>query len=413
MTIFVYGSKTARTFENKMLRAFHQRLLTQWSGQDRNITLIANSLWNGAEIDLVCLTANGVLLVDFKDYMGHVTGTENGPWKLDGEIEIRGGSKRNPFHQLRDNKFAMMAWLNGHSLLASRSLGNIGAAVVFKGPITQNLDLPPKISRWFQVTDFNSCSDTLADFSAPDLSVYERDIAAIVEAAGVEPMADISGSQASPEKSWVNTNLTPPMPTGAPPKVSSSGGPQREAELEDSSTSQSATPHSPVVARKRPLALVYVAVAAIVVTASIAFTPLLMRESRGNDKHEEQIERRPLPTPQVEDEATSTPGDEAASPPRVEANKAPFYVGRTVLACGKLAGAKPFKKGIYLSLDKPFPKETLTILIWDRHLPDIRSKFGRLDDLKNRQFCALGEITEYRKHLRLEIENPHHLRLMQ
>lgn len=193
MAISVYGSKAARTFENKMLREFVRRLLTPWSGEDRNITLVANSLWNAAEIDLVCLLPSGVLLVDFKDYAGHVTGKENGPWMLDGNVEVRGGNKANPFHQLRDNKFAVMHWLKDHALLEGRDLGRIGAAVVFSGPVTRKLDLSESVRRWFHVTDFDHCANLVSDFAAPNLDVYQRDVAAIIAAAGVEPMPDAVG----------------------------------------------------------------------------------------------------------------------------------------------------------------------------------------------------------------------------
>lgn len=99
--------------------------------------------------------------------------------------------------------------------------------------------------------------------------------------------------------------------------------------------------------------------------------------------------------------------------PRIEATKAPFYVGRTVLACGQVAQVSAFKKGTYLNLDAPYPRQSLTVTVWDRDAPEAVKKFGQLDGLKGRRVCALGEVAQHRKYLQLEITNARFLRLMQ
>lgn len=54
MSILLFGEKIDRTHEKQMLRAFIQALKADWedTDKDKDLILIANSMWNGAEIDL-------------------------------------------------------------------------------------------------------------------------------------------------------------------------------------------------------------------------------------------------------------------------------------------------------------------------------------------------------------------------
>lgn len=53
MSILLFGQQADRTHENKMLREFIQLLKTDWGHTGKDLILIANSMWGGAEIDLV------------------------------------------------------------------------------------------------------------------------------------------------------------------------------------------------------------------------------------------------------------------------------------------------------------------------------------------------------------------------
>ena len=55
MTILVYGEKANRTHENQMLQVFLERLEDRWADSTDWIVAVANAMWNGAEIDLVCI----------------------------------------------------------------------------------------------------------------------------------------------------------------------------------------------------------------------------------------------------------------------------------------------------------------------------------------------------------------------
>lgn len=96
MTILVYGEKASRTHENQMLHVFLERLKDRWADSTDWIVAVADAMWNGAEMDLVCILPSAIIVADFKSYGGILTGTENGPWQADGVI-AKGGRKANPY----------------------------------------------------------------------------------------------------------------------------------------------------------------------------------------------------------------------------------------------------------------------------------------------------------------------------
>lgn len=185
MTIHAFiGEKASRTHENLMLQKFLECLEDRWSGSRDWIYVIANALWEGAEIDLVCLLPNMILVADFKNFAGTLTGGENGPWFADG-IPVKGGAQHNPFAQLRNNRFSLLHWLEHRMDLQGRNLGHISAAPVFSGPIKDQLDLPAKVRSWFHVTDLEHCTGLLDALASPELRLSQNEADAIIRLLGV------------------------------------------------------------------------------------------------------------------------------------------------------------------------------------------------------------------------------------
>lgn len=191
MTILVYGEKASRTHENQMLQVFLERLEDRWADSTDWIVAVANAMWNGAEIDLVCILPSAIIVADFKSYGGTLTGTENGPWQADGVI-VKGGRKANPYQQLRDNKFSVLDWLQSKALLSGRNLGYISAGVIFSGVIEDQLELPSKVRSWFYPTDLTNCAVMLDGLSSPELRIARDEALEIVRRLGVQPIEWVS-----------------------------------------------------------------------------------------------------------------------------------------------------------------------------------------------------------------------------
>lgn len=101
-----------------------------------------------------------------------------------------------------------------------------------------------------------------------------------------------------------------------------------------------------------------------------------------------------------------------ASEPKIEAFKAPFHVGKTVMACGSLAQVKHVSNRHYLNMDKKYPAQSLTVLVWDSDYRWFEERFGSIDGFVGRRFCVRGKIEEYKNNMQMQVTNPQFLRLM-
>ena len=187
MTILVYGEKASRPHENQMLHVLLERLEKRWADSTDWIFVVANAMWNGAEIDLVCILPSAIIVADFKSYGGTLTGTENGYWQADSVI-VKGGRKTNPYQQLRDNKFSVLEWLQSKEMLSGRNIGHISAGVIFSDEIQDQLELPSKVRSWFYPTDLINCAVMLDGLSSPELRISRNEALEIVRKLGVQPI---------------------------------------------------------------------------------------------------------------------------------------------------------------------------------------------------------------------------------
>jgi hypothetical protein len=79
--MLVYGEKASRTHENQMLSVFLNQLESRWATSTDWILAIANTMWDGAEIDLVCILPSAIIVADFKKHEGKLTGPKTGHGK--------------------------------------------------------------------------------------------------------------------------------------------------------------------------------------------------------------------------------------------------------------------------------------------------------------------------------------------
>lgn len=86
---------------------------------------------------------------------------------------------------------------------------------------------------------------------------------------------------------------------------------------------------------------------------------------------------------------------------------APKFIGEIKTVCDKIADVHRFSKGHYLNLGAPFPKQLLTIVVWDNsanwqtgHLS------GGIDALPGQYICVEGKISTYRGRLDITPAKP-------
>jgi DNA/RNA endonuclease YhcR with UshA esterase domain len=81
---------------------------------------------------------------------------------------------------------------------------------------------------------------------------------------------------------------------------------------------------------------------------------------------------------------------------KLSATQAKDHIGETATVCGNVVSTRyavsSKSQPTFLNLDKPYPNQVFTILIWGSN----RAKFGRPEvDYKDKHICVTGKITEY------------------
>jgi DNA/RNA endonuclease YhcR with UshA esterase domain len=87
--------------------------------------------------------------------------------------------------------------------------------------------------------------------------------------------------------------------------------------------------------------------------------------------------------------------------------EAKAHVGETATVCGTVASSRyaASTKGqpTFLNLDKPYPGQVFTVLIWGEN----RSKFGAPErEYQGKHVCVTGKISEYRGVAEIVADDP-------
>ena len=82
---------------------------------------------------------------------------------------------------------------------------------------------------------------------------------------------------------------------------------------------------------------------------------------------------------------------------KIPAAEAGQHVGEQATVCGVVASSRYLSNSrsrpTFLNLDRPYPDQDFTVLIWS----DDRPKFGNLEGTYlNKNICVSGEISSYR-----------------
>jgi hypothetical protein len=107
------------------------------------------------------------------------------------------------------------------------------------------------------------------------------------------------------------------------------------------------------------------------------------------------------------------PCDASAQAPQVKKLTAPeakHHIGEQATVCGKVASTRYVAttrgKPTFLNLDKPYPSQVFTVLIWGEN----REKFVNPEAMySDKQVCVTGKITEYRKAPEIVVSEPRNI----
>lgn len=102
---------------------------------------------------------------------------------------------------------------------------------------------------------------------------------------------------------------------------------------------------------------------------------------------------------------------QAIASTQIDSKDAPFYEGENVIACGEIKQVSRFKRGFYLNMDERYPRQSLTLVVWEDDVAKIKEQHGSLDRLKNMHVCAEGRVTKYKGRSQISLYNSYSLKI--
>ncbi|MGN7513019.1 MAG: AAA domain-containing protein [Allomuricauda sp.] len=181
------------THENKFFRLLDEKFRIAFNDHDNDHVFIGNISVGGHSLDAIFIKRGAIIVIDFKDYSGELTFSENGPWRITkddgGILFVAGGAhSRNPYQQVNAYRFALFQFLseNEQTILEANhsniTWAHTNAMVLFQREVKFNQNtIPPKIQRYFHVTHFDRVIDDIEDIYSNGLNFSDAEIQNILK----------------------------------------------------------------------------------------------------------------------------------------------------------------------------------------------------------------------------------------
>lgn len=170
------------THENKVFNQLYDLLQQEWGHKEEPLHLIGNVYVAGRPVDALVIKPHAIVVIDFKDYGGEISFSENGNWYA-GNVTVKGGGTINPYQQIRNNRFTLLNYLQDKVVFQSEpQLGHIAGLCLFHQDIGfDEKQLSANISRWFHVADIAHVVRTLDAIGSKSINLPTADIERIIE----------------------------------------------------------------------------------------------------------------------------------------------------------------------------------------------------------------------------------------
>jgi len=184
------------THENIFFRDLNKKFEEAYATLAGNHVFIGNLSVGGHALDAVFIKNGALIVIDFKDYEGQLTFSENGPWKIkkgNDFIFVAGGAiARNPFQQVKAYRFSLFPLLadKEESILEPNhkvEWSHTNAMVLFQRDIQfDSNEIPAKIQRFFHITDINNVLAKINDSYSSQLNLTDKEINNILQLLNID-----------------------------------------------------------------------------------------------------------------------------------------------------------------------------------------------------------------------------------
>lgn len=166
------------TAEREQFRLLCSQLSMHYENSNEFCVLVGN--YNiGCELDAMFIKKDAIIIIEFKNYGGHIVANKNGEWTANG-VTIKGGSKKTVLQQARINHSIVKKELKALGLEA-KQIKDIPTLIVFHQPITVDNNLSATNKSWLHITDNEHFIEKLDDITCPKTDITPLGIVNIAE----------------------------------------------------------------------------------------------------------------------------------------------------------------------------------------------------------------------------------------
>ncbi len=185
---------TGGPFEHTHERAAQEEIIktfySHFGAQNEPLFTIFNVSVNGADIDVLVLKHDALIILELKECSQPVHATENGLWK----IMTGGALQSNPFKQVRDFRYRLDNYLGEKSsaFLTNQKSRALPPDHPFLKSITcivtlcpsihpdSQIDIDHRVHRWFHITGLNDLPSKVRNITSNALKFNESELRTLV-----------------------------------------------------------------------------------------------------------------------------------------------------------------------------------------------------------------------------------------
>ena len=151
---------------------------------------IGNYNIGDVELDGIIIKNEGIVVLEFKDYGGSITASENGDWiSVENDVRsiVKGGAgRKNPYTQARINRNASRPIFVERGAFTQKQVERLASMIVFHRPAEIENKVSSRI-KWLRICDERSFIDELDLIVSPNCDLQLEDFARIIDRLTLDP----------------------------------------------------------------------------------------------------------------------------------------------------------------------------------------------------------------------------------
>lgn len=161
-----------------------------FASPDEMCIFIGNYNIGDVELDGIIIKNEGIVVLEFKDYGGSITASENGDWiSVENDVRsiVKGGAgRKNPYTQAKINRTASKPVFVESGAFSAKEVERLSSMIVFHRPSEIDNKVSSRI-KWLRICDEQSFIDELDLIVSPNCDLQQKDFARIIDRLALDP----------------------------------------------------------------------------------------------------------------------------------------------------------------------------------------------------------------------------------